>query len=461
MATDDNIVSLGQVVNLANSFAGNLSLQGSASAPDSVAGNAVCLGQIVSLANDINDKIAEISIQSGGSSFPDSIVTALGSQFIPSVSSSDDFFANSDFNIQFFDSQLHAVLFADNDYTVNFTSGRTTTMEKTYFYWGKYYLQYDYDSTTNKTALISFNASTEASISALFWSYSEANEYEVKLLKTSETACMLYVDNLATSSSSVIYSKGKHIRGCAISDTGSLTAGTTLAVCGAETLSTNSYYDTSFLYSPIDKNCFSYLMSGSTWDGSSINSYLRDITVNPTSGQQQQQGYITLGTSYANPDTKTDLTNKGVYQSYKPNLTFDSDNVTVAAVKSGQSPMVFYKNVASDSSSLRSAFAAGERQATVTNDLHSFYVGGAAPTSSDPLPPEKWLVPYPTDTTKFLNFFVSKDRRRYYLVTFTAGTYSRSSWIADAFKVWYVDLKNNKFIDSGLTLLQILDDISL
>ena len=390
-----------------------------------------------------------VTISGGETSIPQSIVTALGSVFVPAVDEPDDFLSYADGNIQLFDSRLRKILYESPDYRVDRTNNDT-------FQWGNFKVQFGYDSSTSVNYIKSSNAVSGSTINTLSLGNNNSTvTIEPALIKLSETAMLVYRRRVGNKRLSGITDFAPFN----MTGDGLLTAFTVVTICAAgATLSSGSIdKHHEFRRSILNPNAIIALQCNETLDAAG----------NATRRQYYHHCYDSNGRSSTTERSET--VEAGIWTStgknssvdsdyfidmYNPDLSFDGDSVTIAKGSTArQAPLLFYEKRIRNSSGTYTTggdyvvVGTGYRKAVPTQFQLTSISGGVASTVN------AWLE---DDDNVILGLYPSEAHTDCYAVTYKPGTYPKSSWLDDAFTVWDIDSNTPRFIKTTKTLKDVL-----
>lgn len=409
-----------------------------------------------------------VTVQGGGgsSSIPDSIVTALGSQFVPTVDNATDFISYADGNIQFFDNRLNQFFNAKNDYLVLLDDGVSdtptvkTSPEQTNqatFLWGTVTVSTGFDSSSN----LHYLASSANTVKVGCGTENSTLEYDTYLFKLSETAAFVYRPS-RRKNGSYVYQGYRDYIPCSISSDGSIATqsvfnlwNTLSSVASAEhkgTLQLNK--------SCLSQRDFTVAMVNKSKTNLWPSTY-RTYNIDCDTGAIAT---LTVGnklsTIWSNPNGKENLDYCAFVSEYPAVVQFDGQDVTVSKGSTPtSSPFLYYKvRTRNSSGSITGGgdyigINSGLNRAGEPKTLQLITVASGVESTLN-----TWLE----DDGYFIHgVYPNEERTDCYVVTYKPGTYPKSSWLNDAFTVWNVDFLTPRFVKSDKKLPQVLDDLAI
>lgn len=188
-------------------------------------------------------------------------------------------------------------------------------------------------------------------------------------------------------------------------------------------------------------------------------SYAYFWNINNRTGAFTQITALTMGTVYASPNGKQNLEFLDFAEQYPAVIQFNGEDVTLSKSSTPTtSPFMRYHyrtrnssgNITTGADTIR-LNAGGYPSPDSCVEL-STITGGVQSKVND------WFE----DDGYFIHgTYPNKARTDCYVVTYKPGTYSKDTYLQDAFKVWNVDFTTPRFVQSSKTLPQVLDDLAI
>ena len=401
------------------------------------------------------------NVSGQGGSIPNSIITALGSQFVPTVDNTSDFLDYSDANIQFFDNRLKQFFDAKNDYLlllddrINAVTLCPTNTDQLEFLNGQTTIStgingsahYIISSTTNNSITIASNTTISS--------------YDLKLFKLDENAGFVVCSKDKTNGS-YVYQGMTSLCPFTVDSNGSIAAGTkaSLTVDSNSVASAEHKKTIEFAHSCLSPHTFFRYIAPVSKSSLGAFSHVSFQVDGLGKGMDTLSFTTEIATIYPDPNGKSNnLDDYGFAKQYPAVIQFDGQDVTVSkAETTTTSPFLHYKIRARNSSGSITggadyvAICPGYSKGSVKTGKLTTIQSGA----------ESTLSPWLEDDGEFIHgTYPNKDRTDCYVVTYKPGTYPKSSWLNDAFSVWNVDFLTPRFIKTSKHLPDILDDLVL
>ena len=384
----------------------------------------------------------------GGASMPQYVTAILGSQFVPTVDNDNDLFDNADGNIQFFDSKLNEMLNGGVDYAVTPTNSDS-------FLWGGTTVSLGYDTSTS----VNFISSSANNTLSLGTNNSTVT-IESAMIKLSEVAGLVYRRRVGT----------KRLVGVTdffpfnVASDGLIAQNSITTICSASvTISggtTDKYYE--FTRSILNPNLLFAIQCNETLNSSGVATkrqyYRSSFAATGYTGFVERAEVPEIGT-WTSTGKSSSVDSAQFVEMFSPALSFSGDNVTISKGDTPRkAPAIFYEKRIRNSSGTFTeggdfvAINPGYKPNTALNFQLTTISGGVASTLNS------WLE---DDDNVILGFFPNETKTDVYAVTYKPGTYSKSSWLNDAFSLWDIDFKNLRFIKSTKQLPDVLGMIDI
>lgn len=140
--------------------------------------------------------------------------------------------------------------------------------------------------------------------------------------------------------------------------------------------------------------------------------------------------------------------------SFCPALTFGGDTVTVAKGETARpSPILFCEQRIRNSSGTYTtggdvaAFNAGYKGGFASKSQLTTISGGVASTVNP------WIL---DDDNVLLGVYPDKEHANAYAITYKPGSYSKASWLNDAFTLWNINFLTPRFVKTTKTLIDFI-----
>lgn len=407
--------------------------------------------------------------------FAQIVIDNVGSQFTPAVTTPADFVENAPFNVQYFDNNIKHILDGGQNYEIEPTTdcvllnGTCTVTPVTV------------NSATAGGSIWYLKRSDTEQQDSLNYGYGNSWYLEQKknsrwvdfsYIKLTETSCYSIAKNQHyISGSDIWYDRNEIIKPFALLDDGSVYMTKSDQQVNYEQVIIDFSYDSvsgsskhltsPFLRSPFSPNDFMYTTHKyNPSDTESFHSYqaclvacYEESNTFPTTTRRMEQ----VAT------TRTPKTQEfGLLKAYSPVISFDGESVTLAK---GETPrnLPFAKE---HTVTYNSSTGALNKEYIYIYPWHYSKDSGGQPkvdfftpynkNSSGQETVKPWIE---DDNNIILGVYPTKNYSDCYAVTYKEGTYSKDSWLDDAFTVWRLERDTPAVVQTDKSITDIADRV--
>lgn len=391
--------------------------------------------------------------------FAQIVIDNVGSQFTPAVTTPADFVENAPFNVQYFDNNIKHILDGGQNYEVEPTTdcvllNGTCTVTPVTVKSGDGDYWYLKRSDTEQTKRIDTDGN-----------YNGCRDKENESKWTWEIIKMTELSGYAIGKCERFNSSNsKWYRGItvmvpfALLDDGSIhqDADTTLNIVDASDATTGAGYaiTSGFMRSLLNPNSIAFITYYSIPDGVSNHGF--DVKETICRGNPTYPKVFTLkkvGTDVADTQSSCPVFTCDFVQAYSPVISFNGQDVSLAKGENPRSlPLTKYE-IDKDTGTYQQKRKVIGIPDGVGLSTVAAYDYCTAPSFEITKP---WLE---DDGNIILGVYPTKNHSDCYAVTYKEGTYSKDSWLDDAFTVWRLERDTPAVVQTDKSITDIADRV--